>query len=378
MKFPFYVPFQKNSGPSEISQKQTAAEPSFAESRWFETVLNTLSEGVVIVDKNLRIWAVNRKAQELFEVDPPREDLSLLEGLRSTEVEALARQALRENRMIEQELQLYTGETPRYLRVRAAPLISGGEPHSIREGLALALTEYTRLHNLEQVRKDFAANVSHELRTPIQLVRGYAETLLDSSLEDYPQIRRGLGIILKNAQRMEQLTSDLLTLVSLEEGDDFSQAMKETSVYPLLQEALDAVEPSARQKQITFSLACPERLKAVLYGPFIVQGLINLLDNGIKYSYEQSKIGVFADIQDGELVIEVRDKGIGIPPNHLERIFERFYRVDPARSRSQGGSGLGLAIVRHIALVHRGSVEAESHAGEGSVFRIRLPCQKFS
>ena len=247
--------------------------------------------------------------------------------------------------------------------------------------MGLALTEYTRLHNLEQVRKDFAANVSHELRTPIQLVRGYAETLLDSSLEDHPQIRRGLGMILKNAQRMEQLTSDLLTLVSLEEGDDFSQSLQETLVYPLLQEALDAVEPSARQKQITFSLACPERLKAVVYGPFIVQGLINLLDNGIKYSYEQSKIEVFADIQDRdppELVIEVRDKGIGIPPNHLERIFERFYRADPARSRSQGGSGLGLAIVRHIALVHRGSVEAESHAGEGSVFRIRLPCQRFS
>jgi two-component system phosphate regulon sensor histidine kinase PhoR len=172
---------------------------------------------------------------------------------------------------------------------------------------------------------------------------------------------------------MEHLTADLLTLVSLEEGDRIPFAMQETLVYPLLQEAADSVEPAARKKNITLSLNCPADLKAVLYGPFIIQGAINLLDNGVKYSPEGSKVRLEATAQAGELVIAVRDKGIGIAPRHLKRIFERFYRVDPARSRSHGGAGLGLAIVRHIASIHRGVAEAESHAGEGSIFRIRIP-----
>jgi len=133
------------------------------------------------------------------------------------------------------------------------------------------------------------------------------------------------------------------------------------------------VEPQAKRKQIEIIVNCSKDLKANLHGSFIIQALINLIDNGIKYSPPKSKLWVNAFIEDAQLVLEVKDKGIGIPAEHLARIFERFYRVDRARSRDAGGTGLGLSIVRHIAMLHKGKVEAESHAGEGSVFRIRIP-----
>jgi two-component system phosphate regulon sensor histidine kinase PhoR len=172
---------------------------------------------------------------------------------------------------------------------------------------------------------------------------------------------------------MENLTNDLLTLVSLEDESSPRPAMEKTALEPLINEATGMVEIAARKKNIAIDIYCPPELSAKIYGSFIVQALVNLLDNGIKYSDSGSRIKVNVLREGDQLVIEVKDKGIGIPPDHLGRIFERFYRVDRARSREAGGTGLGLAIVRHIALLHNGTAEAESHAGEGSVFRLRLP-----
>ncbi|MDR0568309.1 MAG: PAS domain-containing sensor histidine kinase [Spirochaetaceae bacterium] len=339
--------------------------------RSFGVILNALSEGVLIVDEQLIVQSVNRKAGQLFGVgEAGGKGFSLLEGTHSTELESLARRSLAENRPAEQEVRLYTAGEQRYFQVSVTPLPQ-------REGLGIVLTEFTRLHKLEQVRKDFAANVSHELRTPIQLIKGFAETLLDAPPDDPEQLRHYIGIILKNAQTMEHLTADMLSLVTLEEGEDFSGAMLETSVYPLLQDAAASVEPAARRKNIAISVNCPAELKAVLYGPLIVQGVINLLDNAVKYSPPESEVQLTAEAQNGELTISVRDRGIGISAKHLPRIFERFYRADKSRSRSLGGAGLGLAIVRHIAAVHKGTATAESHAGEGSVFKIRIPQSLF-
>ncbi|MDR1837072.1 MAG: PAS domain-containing sensor histidine kinase, partial [Treponema sp.] len=149
--------------------------------------------------------------------------------------------------------------------------------------------------------------------------------------------------------------------------------MEELSVAPLIDEAVSSLEPQAKRKQIDVIVKCPQDLNAKLYGSLIIQALINLIDNGIKYSPSKSKLWVSACEENEEMLFEVKDRGIGIPAEHLERIFERFYRVDRARSRDAGGTGLGLSIVRHIAIIHKGRVEAESHAGEGSVFRIRIP-----
>ncbi|MDR0525626.1 MAG: PAS domain-containing protein [Spirochaetaceae bacterium] len=345
----------------------STGESSRAEAR-LEVLLNTVSDGVLITDSQLILRSVNPKARILFGFGEQRlGKLSLLEGTRSIELETLAREALSQNRPVKRDLKLYTSGEQRYFHVTGSPL---GEAE--KEAL-LVLTEFTRLHKLEQVRKDFAANVSHELRTPIQLIKGFAETLLDALPEDPAQLRHYIGIILKNAHSMENLSTDLLTLVSLEEGEALPFTMEETLVYPLLEEAMASAALGAGKKNITLCLNCSEELKAVMYGPFILQGVINLLDNGIKYSPAGGTVRLGAEILGDELVISVADKGIGIPAKHLSRIFERFYRVDGSRHRDQPGTGLGLAIVRHIAEIHQGTASAESHAGEGSVFRIRIP-----
>jgi two-component system phosphate regulon sensor histidine kinase PhoR len=239
------------------------------------------------------------------------------------------------------------------------------------QGIVIFLSDITRVRRLENVRKDFAANVSHELRTPIQLIKGYSETMLEQR-PNYDELIRGMEIILKNAVTMENLTNDLLTLVSLEDEESPRLEMTETKVLELLEEAVNSVEPQRKAKKIEIEVFCAE-LSATLYGPFIIQAIINLLDNAIKYSPSSSKVKLMAEIAGCELIIKVKDKGIGIPREYQERIFERFFRVDKARSREAGGTGLGLAIVRHIALLHQGRVEVESHAREGSCFTLRVP-----
>jgi two-component system phosphate regulon sensor histidine kinase PhoR len=237
----------------------------------------------------------------------------------------------------------------------------------------MVLGDVTRLHKLEQVRKDFAANVSHELRTPIQIIKGFAETLLDSPLRDKGKLRRVISIIEKNALTMENLTNDLLSLVSLEDETGPRPDMKETDPARILEEAAAAAGPRAREKKIRIATRCPRGLSIRLHAALVVQALINLLDNAVKYSPPSSTVSLEAECGTGDFVISVKDQGIGIPAEHLDRIFERFYRVDRSRGQDPGGTGLGLAIVRHIALLHHGDVEVESHAGEGSVFRIRIP-----
>jgi signal transduction histidine kinase len=182
-----------------------------------------------------------------------------------------------------------------------------------------------------------------------------------------------MGIIEKNALTMENLTNDLLSLVSLEDEASPRPNMEETDLGQLLEEAAGSVRFRAEEKKTRIDIRYPPDLSARLCPALIVQALINLLDNAVKYSPPSSTVSLEAEQQTGELVISVKDEGIGIPAEHLDRIFERFYRVDRSRSQASGGTGLGLAIVRHIALLHRGTVEVESRAGEGSVFRLRLP-----
>jgi len=346
-----------------------------AEGSRLEAILNGMSEAVIAMDSNLMLLLVNPRARELFSLSGDIRPLSLLEASRSTELEQTAKTVLSGGRPMETELTFHSVQE-QHFQVFAAPLSSAsGEG----EGVVLVLQEVTRLVRLERVRKDFVANVSHELRTPIQLIKGFSETLLDT-VEQSPkeQITHFIEIIRKNAGIMENLTNDLLVLASLENGDNRSREMEELPLAPLFAEAVSSVEPQAKKKQTEIIVDCPPELKAKLYGSFIIQALINLIDNAIKYSPPKSKIWLGA-FEEGSgpceraLVLEVRDKGIGIPGEHLERIFERFYRVDRARSREAGGTGLGLAIVRHIALLHGGKAEVESHAGEGSVFRIRIP-----
>jgi len=354
----------------ELKTKTKEAE---IEDRQRVVILNSMFDGVIALDKNLKIILANPRLCSLFGAAGEKEALGqhLLSFSRSAELEEAAQRVLATGQPSELILKRYVSAVEQHFQVYTAPLKAGASGEV--QGVVIVMSDITRLVKLQSIRKDFAANVSHELRTPIQVIKGFAENILNSSFEDKDEVRHFAGIIAKNTQTMENLTNDLLTLVSLEDENRPRLPMEESAIAPLIAEATAMVEVAARKKNITIETSCAPDLSAKLYGSLIIQALVNLLDNGIKYSKPDSKIRVAAYREGEELVIEVKDKGIGIPAEHLGRVFERFYRVDRSRSREEGGTGLGLSIVRHIALLHNGNVEVESHAGEGSVFRLRVP-----
>jgi two-component system phosphate regulon sensor histidine kinase PhoR len=352
---------------AELKEKTEEAE---SESRHLEVILNSMFDGVITLDSRLNIILANPRLCSLFGIDKSKNvrGMSLLEFSHSTELTKSAEQVIASGEPHELTLKRYMSGVRQYFQVYAAPLETG-------RGVVMVLGDISRLVKLEQVRKDFAANVSHELRTPIQVIKGFAENLLDSSPDDIEKIRHFAGIISKNVLTMENISNDLLTLVSLENEDITRPAMEECLLAPLVAEAVDMVELAAKKKGIFIDIICPQDISTKLYESLFVQALVNLLDNGIKYSGGGSSIQVCVSRNENEISVGVKDSGIGIPAEHIDRIFERFYRVDRSRSREAGGTGLGLSIVRHIALLHGGKVVVESHAGEGSIFRISLPAQ---
>jgi len=374
---------------SELKIKKEEAE---TESRRREVILNSMFEGVIALDSSLSIILVNPRICSLFGIDREKNlrGMPLIEFSHSAELEEAAQTVLTTGRPCELSLKRFISGSEQHFQVYAAPLqmlppdtpAQGTEQRerglpAVASGVIMVLRDISRLVRLEQIRKDFAANVSHELRTPIHVIQGFAETILDSPPEDNDQLCHFAKIIKKNAQSMENITSDLLTLVSLEEENAVRPPLEKAALPPLITEAVDAVAISAKNKKIGITISCSPELSAYVYSSLFVQALVNLLDNAIKYSGDGSRISVKAftdnEAANETLIVEVKDTGIGIPAEHLDRIFERFYRVDRSRSREAGGTGLGLSIVRHIALLHRGTVQVESHAGEGSTFRLRLP-----
>ncbi|MDR1900667.1 MAG: PAS domain-containing protein [Treponema sp.] len=347
-----------------------------AEGRRLQGILNGMSEAVFAMDSHLMLSLVNPRARELFGIPGDRDigALSLLEATHSTELESAAWQVITAGTALEAELSLPGTGTRHFFRVFAGPL---GGTEEAGDGVVIVLGDITRLKRLEQVRKDFVANVSHELRTPIQVVKGWVETLMasppDDPEADIALLRRGIRIIEKNVRAMENLTTDLLNLAALEDTENGRPEIEKENLKKLLDEAAEAVDFLAREKKTSVSVLCPPDIQVKVHGALIIQASINLLDNAIKYTPPGSDVVIRGAVVSRELTIEVQDNGLGIPPEHLERIFERFYRIDRARSREAGGTGLGLAIVRHIALLHCGTAEAESRAGEGTLFRLRLP-----
>jgi two-component system phosphate regulon sensor histidine kinase PhoR len=243
-----------------------------------------------------------------------------------------------------------------------------------RTGAVLVLNDATRLRKLEDIRRDFVANVSHELKTPITSIRGFVETLLDGAMDNREDTERFLQIIDRQAMRLHAIVEDLLSLSRIEkesERDEIELTVQ--PLQPLLQNAVVSCEVRAGERKVKIDLACEDSLRVVANGRHLEQAVINLIDNAVKYSPDGSLVQVNGSRRDRQVVIAVVDRGCGIEARHLPRVFERFYRVDKARSREVGGTGLGLAIVKHIALAHNGSVHVESSLGKGSTFEIRLP-----
>jgi len=228
-----------------------------------------------------------------------------------------------------------------------------------------------RIRKLENVRKDFIANVSHELRTPITSIKGFTETLIDSDLEDKEEVRHFLEIIRKHSDRLNAIIEDLLSLARIEQDGKNIKFMN-CKIISTLENAIEICKIKASEKNIAIDIYADRTLKSKINPSLVEQAVVNLIDNAMKYSEKGAKIIVRLYKENKNIVISVEDFGCGIKEKHLSRLFERFYRVDKARSRKQGGTGLGLSIVKHIAEIHKGSVSVKSELEKGSTFFIKL------
>jgi two-component system phosphate regulon sensor histidine kinase PhoR len=241
-------------------------------------------------------------------------------------------------------------------------------------GAVVVLNDVTRLKRLETVRRDFVANVSHELKTPVTAVKAAVETLQGGALHDAAEAARFTEMIVRQADRLGSIIEDLLSLSRIEQEEEGAGlALAREAIGPVLAAAAQACAPSAAARSVGIAVRCPEDLRAAINPQLLENAVVNLIDNAVKHSEPGREVVVEGTAEEGGTVIRVIDRGCGIEPRHLPRLFERFYRVDRARSRRLGGTGLGLAIVKHIVQAHRGEVSVESQLGEGSTFTIRLP-----
>ena len=340
-----------------------------------EAVFSGMVEGLIAVDTGERILQLNRAASDILGVEPSRAaGRTIQEVVRNPYLQEFVQRALSADEPVEESVTLRGGGGTQYLQAHGAQLLGrDGE----RLGAVVVLNDVSRIRQLESLRSEFVANVSHELRTPITSIKGFVETLRDGASRDPAEARRFLGIIARQADRMNAIIGDLLTLSSVEnEHERIRMRFGRVRIREILDEAIELCNRRAADRRVTIDLDCPVDLEGTVNGDLVEQATINLVDNAVTWSEEGGRVLVSASGDAEEIVIRVRDEGTGIREEHLPRLFERFYRVDRARSRKSGGTGLGLAIVKHIARAHGGEVEVESTFGEGSVFTLRLPNRK--
>lgn len=344
---------------SQRRQQQTAVDAKAQQ----QVLFNSMLEGLLLLDRTQKIYLANRSFKKLFGQKMELRGKSILEALRLHELDDLVKRVQAEGQVFDYELKL-PDLSERWLQVNAAAINnSAGE----REGTILVFHDLTRLKQLERQREEFVANVSHELRTPLSLIKGYTETLLDGARNDPAVTERFLKIIERNTQRLDLLIQDLLTISALE-SNRMKLELHPVPLRTLVEKILSDLGSKAEAKGVSLVNELPE---------FTVNGdanrldqvLANLVDNAIKYGRLNGHVMVGGKkLEDGWLEIFVRDDGPGIPPDSIDRVFERFYRVDKARSRDQGGTGLGLSIVKHIVHAHDGEVRVESEFGRGATF----------
>lgn len=336
-----------------------------------EAILFSMIEGVFAVDAAERLIGMNQAAAKLLGVDPKKSKRKhIQEVVRNSALQDFVKKALKSQDVVETNFAM-RGPEERNLQARGTVLKDASD-NSI--GAVIVLNDVTHLQRLENMRRDFVANVSHEIKTPLTSIKGFVETLLAGAIHDPEDASRFLEIIARQVNRLNAIIDDLLSLSRLEHDPDrFTIAMEDVSLKGVLQSSIQACQDRATKQEATIELICDDTLKAKINPQLLEQAIINLVDNAIKYSGSNKRVEVSGKQESDEIIIQVRDWGSGISQEHLPRLFERFYRVDKARSRDLGGTGLGLAIVKHIAQVHKGFVRADSALGKGSVFSIHLP-----
>jgi two-component system phosphate regulon sensor histidine kinase PhoR len=335
-------------------------------------IVETAPAGIIALDGLDRIVTINPAAKRILDVgERPADGRLLVELARSPELESLIAGARETGRRADAELRFASAAGTRIARCSVVPLSRAVGS----AGMLLVLEDRTELRRLESLRTEFVANVSHELRTPITSIRGYAETLVDSfTLE--PDAARFARTISRSAARLGAIIDDLLLLSSLEDPDARAElGTSPVRVAAFVAEAVEQAAPMAAEKRVAVDVAVDHDLWVMGNAGLLAHAVANLVTNAVKYGPAEAAVLVSARAEAGGAVVEVTDRGPGIPELHRARLFERFYRVDRARSRDSGGTGLGLAIVKHVAVAHGGSAEIDSRTGtdHGSTFRIRIP-----
>jgi two-component system, OmpR family, phosphate regulon sensor histidine kinase PhoR len=335
-----------------------------------EALFNSMIEGVVVVDRDGRVGTVNRAAERFFDLPADVAGKSLIEVFRRHELADMFHRLKAEPLVVGDEFVL-SGSDPRHLQLNGVALKDAAGRY---DGCLFVCHDVTRIKQLESNRQEFVANVSHELRTPLSLIKGYVETLLDGA-KDNPEVQtKFLRIIEKHADRLAFLIEDLLLLSKLDSGQVVMNFQR-LELAPIIDQVMEDLGSKATERRVTLVNEFPKELSARADGDRLQQVLFNLVDNAIKYGAADGRVRVGGGPVDTGVEVFVRDDGPGIPSEARDRIFERFYRVDKARSRDQGGTGLGLSIVKHIVQAHGGEVRVESELGYGTAFFFTLPCE---
>lgn len=334
-----------------------------------ETILACMAEGVLAANSDLKVVFCNEAFGRAFSTRVPvSEGRTLYEVVREPEIRNMLERVLGSGTADMRRFRLPSA-AGRWFEARALPF--GQAP---ARGAVIVLHDVTDIQRQEQLRKDFVADVSHELRTPLAAIRGYAETLLDGALEDSKNNRKFIEVILSHAIRLNNIASDLLVLSELDSDAPLSSPPEPVALREVVESVVRTVEAAARERDV--------HIEQVMSGDCFIQGhrhrleqvLVNLVDNAVKFNRPGGEVRVQCDFASGgQVQIAVSDTGIGIPSEELKRVFERFYRVDKARSRPAGGTGLGLPIVKEIVTRMGGTVQVESQLGRGSTFTVAFP-----
>lgn len=334
-------------------------------------ILDSMTEPVLYTDSSLHTIKINRSAEKLFGINEDDDSgKSIIEIFMNSELNGFAENLVKTGESGEAVIMLNLPR-PVDLEINGTVLFDASEKNVI--ALLLVMHDITKTKKLEQMRKDFVSNVSHELKTPVTMIKGYVETMLDNPERSKEETNKFLQIIEKHSLRVEAIINDLLFLSGIEKNGSGNLTLEKIPAIDLITSAASSCEAIAEEKNIKIKISCDENLEMEVYPLLAEQALINLVNNAVKYSEKGTEIKIKAfRNENGRSCLTVKDQGCGIAPADQERIFERFYRVDKARSRESGGTGLGLSIVKHIALTHNGSINLKSIPGKGSTFTLCL------
>lgn len=337
-----------------------------------EAVLSAMSEGVIVVGSDGKVILINRALKDMFGIKDVSFGKPYWEVLRNSEITELVEYTLKSRKAEKKEISLFYPVEKYYLA-------SGIPLNSSESGAIVVMFDITEFKRLEKIKADFVANVSHELRTPLTAIKGYVETIEAEAYENTDERDHFLNIIKRHTDRLINIVSDLLVLSEIERKEisweeEPKTVLEEINFKEIVSSSLEAIKSKIEEKSLRVSLNIKEGLPPYGGDGFLLEQMfINLIDNAAKYTPEGGAIEIGISKLDSQFIIEVSDTGIGIPKEHLPRIFERFYRVDKTRSRKLGGTGLGLSIVKHIVIMHGGKIEVQSEVGRGSRFIITLP-----